>query len=60
MWHAWEGIETSTGFWCESPKEKDQGVDWRMGSKWTLGRLTGEVWWSGFPWLRIGTIGGQS
>jgi hypothetical protein len=43
MWHAWERGETCTGFWSESPKEreqlKDQGVDGRMGSKWTLGRL---------------------
>jgi hypothetical protein len=36
---------------------KDQGVDGRMGSKWTLGRLVGGVW-SGFNWLRIGTVGG--
>jgi hypothetical protein len=32
-------------FWWESPRErahlKDQGVDGRMGSKWTLGRLFG-------------------
>jgi hypothetical protein len=32
-----------------SPKEKDhlknQGVDGRMGSKWTLGRLVGGVEW---------------
>jgi hypothetical protein len=45
MWHAWERGETCTGFWWESPKEKDhlkdQGVDERMGSKWTLGRLVG-------------------
>jgi hypothetical protein len=38
---------------------KDQGIDGRMGSKWTLGRL---VWlggvWSGFSWLRVGTVGG--
>jgi hypothetical protein len=37
--------ETCTGFWWASPKEKDhledQGVDGRMGSKWTLGRLAG-------------------
>jgi hypothetical protein len=45
MWHAWERGETRTGFWWESPKEKDhledEGVDGRMGSKWTLGRLVG-------------------
>jgi hypothetical protein len=43
-----------------SPKEKDhlkdEGVDARMGSKWTLGRLVGRVW-SGFTWLSIGTVG---
>jgi hypothetical protein len=60
MWHAWERGETCTGFWWESPKEKDdlkdQGVDERMGSKWTLGRL----FWGGggFTWLRLGIIGG--
>jgi hypothetical protein len=61
MWHAWERGETCTGFWWESPKDKDnlkdQGVDGRMGSKWTLGRLVGGVW-NGFTWLRIGTVGG--
>jgi hypothetical protein len=36
---------------------KNQGVDGRMGSKWTLGRLVGGVW-SGFTRLRIGTVGG--
>jgi hypothetical protein len=36
---------------------KDQGVDGRMGSKWTWGRLVGGVW-SGFTCLRIGTVGG--
>jgi hypothetical protein len=49
MWHAWERGETCTGFWWESRKEKDhlkdQGVDGRMGSKWTLGRLVGGVEW---------------
>jgi hypothetical protein len=53
--------ETCTGFWWESLKEKDhledQGVDGRVGSKWTLGRLVGGVW-SGFTWLRIGIAGG--
>jgi hypothetical protein len=45
MWHAWEWGETCTGFWWERPNEKDhlkdQGVDGRMGSNWTLGRLVG-------------------
>jgi hypothetical protein len=36
---------------------KEQGVEGRMGSKWTLGRLVGGIW-SGFSWLRIGTVGG--
>jgi hypothetical protein len=62
MWHAWERGETSTVFWWENLKEEDhlegQGVDERMGSKWTLGRLVGEGGWSGFTWLRIGTVGG--
>jgi hypothetical protein len=61
MWHAWERGKTCTGFWWENPKEeghlKDQGVDGRMGSKWTLGRLIGGVW-SGFTWLRIGIVVG--
>jgi hypothetical protein len=39
------GGETCTGFWWESPKEKDllkdQGVDGRMGSRWILRRLVG-------------------
>jgi hypothetical protein len=41
------GGETCTGFWWENLKEKDhledKGVDRRMGSKWTLGRLVGGV-----------------
>jgi hypothetical protein len=61
MWHAWDRGETCTGFWWESPKEKDhledQGVGGRMGSKWILERLVGGVW-NGFTWLRIGTAGG--
>jgi hypothetical protein len=36
---------------------EDQGVDGRMGSKWTLGRMVGGMW-SGFTRLRIGTVGG--
>jgi hypothetical protein len=45
MWHASERGETCTGFWWESPKEKDrlkdQGVDGRMGSKRTSWRFAG-------------------
>jgi hypothetical protein len=36
---------------------EDQGVDGRMGSKRTLGRLVGGMC-SGFTWLRTGTVGG--
>jgi hypothetical protein len=36
MWHAWERIERCTGFWWESPKERDHsdegGVDGRIES----------------------------
>jgi hypothetical protein len=48
-------------FRWESPKQKDhledRDVDGRMGLEWTLGRLAERVW-SGFTWLRIGTVGG--
>jgi hypothetical protein len=61
MWHTLDRGETCTGFWWESPKEKDQlkdqGVDGRMGLEWIIGRLVRGVW-SGFTWLRIGTVGG--
>jgi hypothetical protein len=36
---------------------EDQGIDGRMASKWTLRRWVGGVW-SGFTWLRIGTVDG--
>jgi hypothetical protein len=52
--------EKRTGFWWESPKDKDhlkdQGVD-RLGSKWTLCRLIGG--WGGFTWRRIGIVAGS-
>jgi hypothetical protein len=35
---------------------KDQGVDGRMGSKWTVGKLARGML-SEFTWLRIGTLG---
>jgi hypothetical protein len=62
MWQALERGGICTGFWWENPKEKDhlkdQGLDVRIGSKWTLGRLAGGGMWSGFTWLRIGIVGG--
>jgi hypothetical protein len=36
---------------------EDQGVDGRIGTKWTIERWVGGAW-SGFTWLRIGTVGG--
>jgi hypothetical protein len=55
MWHASERGETCTGFWWESQKEKDhlkdQSVDGRMGSKWTLERLVGG---GGVEWIHLG------
>jgi hypothetical protein len=45
MYQAWRSGETCIGFWWESAKEKDhlkdQDVDGRVGSKWTLGKLVG-------------------
>jgi hypothetical protein len=47
MWHAWERRGKCTGFWWESPKERDhsenRGVDGRMGSEWILWRFAGGV-----------------
>jgi hypothetical protein len=37
---------------------EDRGVDGKMGLEWILGRLAGVVW-SGFKWLRIGTLTGS-
>jgi hypothetical protein len=45
MWHAWGRGETCAASWFESPRERDHledgGVDGKMESKWTLGRLIG-------------------
>jgi alpha-glucosidase (family GH31 glycosyl hydrolase) len=50
LWHAWEGGETCTGFWWESPKEKDhleqQGVD---GIKMDLR----EIGWGVVDWIHL-------
>jgi hypothetical protein len=58
MWHARERGERCTGFWWKSQREKDhlkdQGVD---EIKMELREIGWGVW-SGFTWLRIGTVGG--
>jgi hypothetical protein len=42
MWHAWRGEKRLQGFGRKAKDHlKEQGVDGRMGSKWTLGRLAG-------------------
>jgi hypothetical protein len=44
MWHAWERGESVQGFSGKAKEKdhlKDQSVDWRMESKWTLERLVG-------------------
>jgi hypothetical protein len=55
-------VQTFTGFWCKSPKERDhsedRGVDGRIGSKLILERLAGEGVRNGFIWHRVGTSGG--
>jgi hypothetical protein len=41
MLHAWKRTEKCTGFWWESPEEREQtedrGVNGRMGPKWDIG-----------------------
>jgi hypothetical protein len=62
MWHAWERRETCTGFWWESRREGKRPLGrprprWEDGIEMDL-RETGWGVWSGFTWLRIGTVGG--
>jgi hypothetical protein len=57
MWHAWEMGQTCTGFWWESPKEKDHLEDQGVDGRWDL-REIGWGMWSGFTWLRIRIVGG--
>jgi hypothetical protein len=50
MWHAWARGEKWTRFWWESPKEKDRGIDRRMGLERALGRLAGG---GGGEWIQL-------
>jgi hypothetical protein len=49
MWRAWERRGMCRRFWWGVPKERDhwedQGIGWRMGSEWILGRLAGSMDW---------------
>jgi hypothetical protein len=60
MWHAWERGETCTGFWWESQREKPLGRPRRRWEDGIIMDLREIVWgvYSGFTWLRIGTVGG--
>jgi len=44
-----------TKFWSEN--SQDTGPDGKIILEWILGKQ-GEKLWTGFIWLRIGTIGG--
>jgi hypothetical protein len=44
MWHAWERRGMCAGCQKERDHLEDQGIDERMRSEWTLGRLAGGVW----------------
>jgi hypothetical protein len=61
MWHAWQRGQTCTGFrWGKpegkSPLERPRRR-WEVGIKMDL-REIGWGLWSGFFWLRIGTVCG--
>jgi hypothetical protein len=60
MWHAWERGETCRGFLVGKPEGKmplgRSRRRWEDGFKMDLREIG---WgWSGFSWLRIGTVGG--
>jgi hypothetical protein len=61
MWHAWERGETCIGLCWESRKEKRPlgrpRRRWEDGIKMGLREIDCGVW-SGYTWLRIGTVGG--
>jgi hypothetical protein len=60
MRHAWERGETCRGFWRESAKEKTLGRPrrrWEDGNTIDFREICWGVW-SGFTWLRTGTVGG--
>jgi hypothetical protein len=62
MWHAGERGETCTGFWWGKPKGKRPlerpRRRWEDGIKMDLREIGWGGVWSGFTWLRIGTVGG--
>jgi hypothetical protein len=62
MWHEWERGERCTGFWWESPEEKRPlerpRLRWEDGIKMDIREIGWELW-SGFTWLRKGSVGGM-
>jgi hypothetical protein len=61
MWHAWQRAEIYTGFWWESPKERDhleaRGRRSLNGIRMDLTEIGwGGGVWIGFTWLRMGPL----
>jgi hypothetical protein len=52
MWHAWEKGETCTGFWWESPKEKDHLEDQGVDEDWIKMDLR-EIGLGGVEWIHL-------
>jgi hypothetical protein len=53
MWHAWERGETCTGFWWESPKERDHLEDLRHRWENEIRMDLREIGWGDVEWIYL-------